>query len=146
MNLYYLKSLKISKNILIIIILYKLNDKSLLDFYDYKNFKKYSPYRNSYQEPKISLSNHIPQGNKNKFKFILMYRYINIMKKDIHNRIIEIEKNKNLNQLVESIEKFMDMKYFYLSSSLYKSLLDNFTDKKLIYIIPLIYKILNELV
>ena len=32
-------------------------DKSLLDFYDYKNFKKYSPYRNSYQGSKKSLSN-----------------------------------------------------------------------------------------
>jgi len=45
------------KKIQIDIILYKLNDKSLLDFYDYKNFKKYSPYRNSYQGSKISLSN-----------------------------------------------------------------------------------------
>lgn len=59
------------------------------------------------------------------------------MKKDIHNRIIEIE-------------KFMDMKNFYLSSSLYIKLslvvLDNFIDKKVIYIMTIIYRIINELI
>jgi hypothetical protein len=38
------------------------------------------------------------------------------------------------------------MKNFYMSSPIYKTLLDNFIDKKLLYIIPIIYQILNEII
>ena len=153
------------------IIIYKLY--MLLPLFNYKIkknskiVKKYLQHRSPYVEPQVSIINQYNM-NKNKFKIILMYRYINLMKTDIYNKINVIENiqvlkddivlkddkilhnsffnDKVLNELIEAIENFIDMKNFYMSSPLYNQLLDNFIDKKLLYIIPIIYQILNEII
>jgi hypothetical protein len=153
------------------IIIYKLY--MLLPIYNYKIktdtkiVKQYLPHRRPYVEPQVSIINQYNM-NKNKFKIILMYRYINLMKEDIYNKINVIENikvlkdnivlkddkilhnsffnDKVLDELIEAIENFIDMKNFYISSPIYKPLLDNFIDKKLLYIIPIIYHIINEII